>query len=478
MTVFVSDTFNTAGSTAVGGRLADVGGTWEQDESFSVGAVSGGFAANTNGDTSRWINSTAMPDLVGMVRAKSRIDQSGRYVRIFSHGSNSGSDAGKFDLVVTQTVWTLYSRNAGTGAGTVLASGAVSFALGQVFTMEMRYSGSAPTTLRAYINGVEVTDPGTPPTSSEAVADGRLGRVGYELRNSAVDWIVAGDVGDPDPEAAGDTTAPTITGSITVGTVTTTSIQMSWPAGADNTAVTSYEVSSNGGGAWSDVGLVLTHTFTGLTAATSYGLRVRPKDAAGNVAVTPLSATQSTASSADTTVPTQSGSITVGTVTSTSIQFSWPAGADNVAVTAYEVSSNGGGAYTSLGNVLTHTFTGLTPSTSYGLRVRAKDAAGNVSTPALAATQSTSAAAPGSGTLTLTGFAQWTGSPVVSVSVPFVKVCRISTGAVVLELTAQAISGAGAMSITNAALSPAVDYMVFGFNADGSASFKKKVTAS
>ena len=92
----------------------------------------------------------------------------------------------------------------------------------------------------------------------------------------------------------------------------------------------------------------------------------------------------------DTTPPTLTGSITIGTVTSASIQMSWPTGSDNVAVTSYEVSSNGGSSYTDVGNVTTHTFTGLTASTSYGLRVRAKDAASNVSTPALAATQSTS----------------------------------------------------------------------------------------
>ena len=267
--------------------------------------------------------------------------------------------------------------------------------------------------------------------------------------------------------AAGDTTPPTISGSITVGTVTTTSIQMSWPAGADNTAVTSYEVSSNGGGAWSDVGLVLTHTFTGLTAATSYGLRVRPKDAAGNVAVTPLSATQSTASSADTTVPTQSGSITVGTVTSTSIQFSWPAGADNVAVTAYEVSSNGGGAYTVLGNVLTHTFTGLTPSTSYGLRVRAKDAAGNVSTPALAATQSTSAAAPGSGTLTSGVLKRNNGTPAGAVSLTWLTLLNHSTGAFVATKTGVSTNSSSIFTTTDAGMTVGVVYRAVWLEATG-----------
>lgn len=201
-----------------------------------------------------------------------------------------------------------------------------------------------------------------------------------------------------------DTTPPTLTGTVTVGTVTSTSIQVSHPAGADNVAVTSYEYSTDGT-SWSDSGsTATTYTFTGLTPSTSYTLRVRARDAAGNVSTPAISVTQSTSAGSDTTPPTLTGSITIGTVTDVSIQMSWPAGADNVAVTSYEVSSNGGGSWTDTGSTsTTYTFTGLTPSTSYGLRVRAKDAAGNVSTPALSATQSTNASS--AGTITLGPFA-------------------------------------------------------------------------
>jgi hypothetical protein len=97
--------------------------------------------------------------------------------------------------------------------------------------------------------------------------------------------------------ASGDTTAPTLGGSIIIGTVTSSSIQTSLSqAGADNVGVTSYEVSSNGGGSWLDVGIpvALSYTFSGLSASTSYALRWRAKDAAGNVSPA-LSATQSTA---------------------------------------------------------------------------------------------------------------------------------------------------------------------------------------
>ena len=84
----------------------------------------------------------------------------------------------------------------------------------------------------------------------------------------------------------------------------------------------------------------------------------------------------------------------------------------------------------------------------------------------------------GTGTLTLTSFKQWTGTAHTSITVPFVKVCLISTGAVELELEDQAVNSSGNMVITNAAITSGEDYMVFGFNADGSSSFKKKVTAT
>ncbi len=95
-------------------------------------------------------------------------------------------------------------------------------------------------------------------------------------------------------ESVGDSTPPTLTGSITVTGTTDTTISISHPAGSDNVAVTSYEYSTNGGTSYTDsASTATTRTFTGLTAGTSYALRVRAKDAAGNVS-SALSLTQST----------------------------------------------------------------------------------------------------------------------------------------------------------------------------------------
>ncbi|SDH88518.1 Por secretion system C-terminal sorting domain-containing protein [Chryseobacterium taeanense] len=79
---------------------------------------------------------------------------------------------------------------------------------------------------------------------------------------------------------------------------------------------------------------------------------------------------------ADTTAPT-APTLTASGTTSTSTNLSWSGATDNVAVTGYNVyqgtSLIGSTASTS------YTVTSLTPSTTYSFSVRAKDAAGNIS---------------------------------------------------------------------------------------------------
>ena len=489
MTASVSAIFNNSGSPAVGGLAAEIGGTWQQDESFSVGVVTGGHAVNTNGDTARWGNTTNMPGLTGMVRARGRIDTSGRYVKIFSHGDFG--DAGKFALVVQESAWSLVSINGSTTVQTTLATGSCSYALGAPIKFEMRYSGSSPTTLRAFLEGVEVTNSSTPPTSSEASPNGRLGKVGFEIRQSAIDWIIVGDVGDPDPEAAGDTTAPTLSsptgaGGTATGTGGITSNEAGthyWQATTSATPLTIPTAPAAMTG-WTSRSLTATAQTWSLStlAAGTYYVHNAAEDAAGNRTTTDVvSASFVVAASGAATAVTLTGPSS-GVVSVSSTSFT--AGANGTitgTVTVTPSAGGGGGTFSPTSVAIssgtpTATFT-YTPGTT-GAKSISVTNNGSLSNPSAVTYTVSEAPAPGSGTLSLTGFAQWTGSPVVSVSVPFVKVFRISTGALVLELTAQAISGAGAMSITNAALSPAVDYMVFGFNADGSASFKKKVTAS
>lgn len=92
---------------------------------------------------------------------------------------------------------------------------------------------------------------------------------------------------------------PDMNGSITVGTKTSGSISISYPAASDPVGVTGYEVSSNGT-TWLDNGLTLSYTFLGLAELTPYTVYVRAYNAAGLRADPALSVTTSTYRAGDT----------------------------------------------------------------------------------------------------------------------------------------------------------------------------------
>ncbi len=92
-----------------------------------------------------------------------------------------------------------------------------------------------------------------------------------------------------------DTTAPTAPTGLTVGTVTGSSVALSWTASTDNRGVTGYRVFRDGTLVGSPTSTSFTDT--GLTAATSYVYTVKAVDAAANVsaASAPVTATTSPA---------------------------------------------------------------------------------------------------------------------------------------------------------------------------------------
>ena len=172
--------------------------------------------------------------------------------------------------------------------------------------------------------------------------------------------------------ACTDTSAPSVPSGLSIGSLTQTSIALSWNASTDNVGVTGYDLWVNG----SKVGTTTStsHTFTGLTCGTSYTLGVDAFDAAGNHSSV-NSVVSATSACSDTTAPSAPSGLTVGSITQTSIALSWKVSTDNVGVTGYDVLVNGSkvGTTTSTG----YTFSSLTCGTSYTLGVAAFDAAGN-----------------------------------------------------------------------------------------------------
>jgi hypothetical protein len=152
-----------------------------------------------------------------------------------------------------------------------------------------------------------------------------------------------------------------------------------------------WQRSTNGGSSWADIGGAVSagYSFAAVLAETGYLYRRRDSNAVqANVASN--AATITVTGSGDGVLPTLTGAIAVGAVTQTTIPITHPAGADNVAVVSYEYSADGGSTWHNSGSTSTsYTFTQanhtLVPGSTVGLRVRARDPAGNVSTPPLAA---------------------------------------------------------------------------------------------
>ena len=187
-------------------------------------------------------------------------------------------------------------------------------------------------------------------------------------------------------DATPDITAPTVPASLTAAAASSSQINLSWTASTDNVGVTGYQIERCAGASCSSYALVTTVTGTtynntGLLDGTSYSYRVRAKDAANNLSVYSNIATDATP---DITAPTVPASLTATVQSESQINLSWTASTDNVGVTGYRIERCQGGGCSSFSQIATTTATtynntGLLASTSYSYRVRARDAANNLS---------------------------------------------------------------------------------------------------
>ncbi len=103
-----------------------------------------------------------------------------------------------------------------------------------------------------------------------------------------------------------------------------------------------------------------------------------------------------TAQAADTTKPTTPSAFTATAVSGTNINLGWTASTDNVGVTGYSIERCTGASCTTWAQIATVTSTaysdtGLTTATTYRYRVRANDAAGNLSSYSTAVVATTQA---------------------------------------------------------------------------------------
>jgi endonuclease I/chitodextrinase len=175
-----------------------------------------------------------------------------------------------------------------------------------------------------------------------------------------------------------DIVAPTAATNLAVTGTTSSAVSLSWTAGTDNIAVTSYDIYMNGVLKTSVSGLNLTALINGLLASTVYSFYIIAKDAAVNSSPASNTANGTTTIAIpDTEIPTAPTNLAVTGSSSSTVSLSWTASTDNIGVASYDVYVNS--AFKSTVSGTTALINGLTPSTTYSFYVLAKDAAGNPS---------------------------------------------------------------------------------------------------
>jgi chitodextrinase len=169
-----------------------------------------------------------------------------------------------------------------------------------------------------------------------------------------------------------DTQAPAAPAGLSYSNLTETGFTLSWSVAVDNVGVTGYNIYQNGLYLTSVTGT--SASITGLSPSTIYGMTVTARDAAGNYSIPSVIFNVTTP---DTHAPSAPTDLNASNITQTSFTLSWTASSDNIGVVGYEVYRNG--VFET--NVSNPTFgiSGLTANTTYAMTVRARDAAGNLS---------------------------------------------------------------------------------------------------
>ncbi len=188
-----------------------------------------------------------------------------------------------------------------------------------------------------------------------------------------------------------DTTPPSAPGNLTASALSSTQIDLAWlPATDDSGTVAQYLIERCSGSPCTFAqiatvsGATTSYSNTGLSPSTAYSYRVRARDGAPVPNIGPYSntATATTPAPPDTTPPSAPGNLTASALSSTQIDLAWlPATDDSGTVAQYLIERCSGSPCTFAqiatvsGATTSYSNTGLSPSTAYSYRVRARDGA-------------------------------------------------------------------------------------------------------
>ena len=268
-------------------------------------------------------------------------------------------------------------------------------------------------------------------------------------------------------------TAPT---GLTAAATGPTGITLSWSAATEpGGSIAQYLIErcqGAGCSTFAQVGMTTTTVYTdsGLNGSTSYTYRVRAKDAAGNTG--PYTNTASAVTTAST--PSAPAGLVATSTNSTQVNLSWSGATEAGGTLAQYLIERCQGAgcssFTQIGTAtgLTYTDTGLSASTTYSYRVRAKDAAGNTgpySNVASASTLAPTISAPAGLTATSIGPSQaqlsWTAAT--------------EPGGTIQQYLVERCQGAGCSTFTQIGTATGVTYADAGLT--GSTTYSYRVRA-
>lgn len=162
---------------------------------------------------------------------------------------------------------------------------------------------------------------------------------------------------------------------LAVAVISATELDLTWDT--LSTAPDSYRVerSLTGTSGWAEVGSTVTASYadTGLTPAVTYYYRVRARDTNGNGAYS------SVASGTTLAVPDQVTGLSVTTISATELDLTWDALSPGPFSYRVERSANGLTGWTEIGSSASVNYadTGLTASTAYYYRVKARNTVGD-----------------------------------------------------------------------------------------------------
>ena len=258
------------------------------------------------------------------------------------------------------------------------------------------------------------------PTGTSYADMGLAPATSYRYRMKATD--AAGNVSSYSSIVAAvtpatDTIPPTAPSNLSATPVSSDQITLSWTASTDAGGIHGYSIERciTASCAFIVISPYTTSTVyndTDLSAGVDYSYRVMASDVAGNLSAYSNIASASTLP-ADSEPPTTPTNLSATPAGGTQINLSWTASTDNIGVTAYYVErcqGNGCASFTQIASTsgVTYNDVGLSAGASYTYRVRATDAASNLSafsTPASASTPSAPA-----GLITGYGFSEGSGT--------------------------------------------------------------------